>query len=459
MNREPYLASNTVLLVIIQAVILLMLLVPTLVWGQTAAQADFDNSGVVDIDDFFEFALAFGTDQSKYDLDNDGTVDLDDFFAFALLFGEQVDCGNDVGNGLEIVSGPDGPEGADHDGAFRSLTVHPADPNIILMGTERNGFVKSIDGGTTWIRFREGLRHLNGGYPEIWDIAFDPVDPSNVYAATLDSPGPVTGDFPSAVGGVYKSTDGGNSWSRANCGLENSRITSIQVDPNSPNVLIIGIEGEKATFSSLQGQFFGGGIYRSEDRGDNWTRISVAQDDAKNGYWRMLALGDHFITFGFNICNTSENTGFLRSFDSGLTWVSVALSLKNLIITGFDASSDGQTIYANARDSFVIQISADGGANWTTTEINQANGPVAVSPSDSDLVLYAGSARLYRSHDGLRTTRQVLEAGGTITDIVFAPSDPTNVYTVADGYFFYKSTDSGATFSLVRNIRSDVLNN
>ncbi len=120
---------------------------------------------------------------------------------------------------------------------------------------------------------------------------------------------------------------------------------------------------------------------------------------------------------------------------------------------------DGQTIYANARDSFVIQISADGGANWTTTEINQANGPVAVSPSDSDLVLYGGSARLYRSHDGLRTTRQVLEAGGTITDIVFAPSDPTNVYTVADGYFFYKSTDSGATFSLVRNIRSDVLNN
>ena len=98
--------------------------------------------------------------------------------AFVLLFDQEVkpeDCENEVGNGLEIIQGPDGPEGADHDNAFRSLTVHPSDPEILLIGTKRNGFVKSTDGGESWTRCRGGLRHTNNGYPEVWDIAFDPI--------------------------------------------------------------------------------------------------------------------------------------------------------------------------------------------------------------------------------------------------------------------------------------------
>ena len=89
----------------------------------------------------------------------------------------------------DVIPGPDGPSGADNDSAFRSLTVHPHSSDIVLMGTERNGFVFSSDGGRTWSRKRRGLEYSDGLYPEIWDIAFDPLDPSNVYAATLDSPG------------------------------------------------------------------------------------------------------------------------------------------------------------------------------------------------------------------------------------------------------------------------------
>ena len=86
--------------------------------------------------------------------------------------GDMDDCGDAVGNGDEIVFGPSAPEGNDRDSVFRSLTVHPTDPNIVLMGTERNGFVKSTDGAATWTRHRQGLRWLPGiGYPEIYDIA------------------------------------------------------------------------------------------------------------------------------------------------------------------------------------------------------------------------------------------------------------------------------------------------
>jgi len=121
-------------------------------------------------------------------------------------------CGNESGNGNDIIQGPDGPEGADSDQAFRSLTVHPSDPDTILMGTERNGFVLSTDGGSIWKRLRKGLRHTDTLYPEIWDVAFDPTDPAVIFAATLNSPGPVTGDYPSFIAGVYKSTDSGASF-------------------------------------------------------------------------------------------------------------------------------------------------------------------------------------------------------------------------------------------------------
>ncbi len=381
-------------------------------------------------------------------------------------------CGNDLGNGNEIINGPTAPDGVeDHDSVFRSLAVHPTDANIVILGTERNGFVKSSDGGNSWVRLRQGLRHTtstNGDvYPEIWDIAFDSNNPDTIYAATLDSPGPVTGSHPSSIAGVYKSADGGTTWSRKNCGLSNSRITSVQVDASDSNIVFIGVEAGVASFTALQGQLFSGGIFRSTDAGENWSVISVNHSDAdQNGYWHIrsaASAGGAFLSFGFwsfqnSGTNALGNVGFLKTTDSGATWSLLGADVQSLIITQFGVSSDGQTVYANERDSFVIQKSTDGGTTWNATSINQANGPVAVSPNDSDLVLYGSSATLYRSTDGVSNVQSVLQAAASIEDIVIAPSNPNIVYAAANGYLIYKSTDAGATFSLVKNIRSDVLN-
>ena len=73
-------------------------------------------------------------------------------------------------------------------------------------------------------------------------------------------------------------------------------------------------------------------------------------------------------------------------------------------------------------------------------------------------MLYAGTATLSRSTDGLSSSpTTVLTVAATITDIVFASSDPTTVNVIADGYNFYKSSDSGATFSAGKNLRTEVL--
>jgi len=220
-----------------------------------------------------------------------------------------------------------------------------------------------------------------------------------IFAATLDSPGPVTGDYPSSIAGVYKSIDGGDTWIRSNCGMYNSRINSVIVDAVNPLNVIAGMEGGEATFSALMGQYFDGGIYRSADNGGSWSKVLIRENDVKNGLRRMVAngpSGNHFITFGFNYNELSENIGFIRSTDAGITWEMFAAPLKSLLIVGFDVSQDGQVIYANERDSYVIRRSTDGGTSWNTTSSNQANGPIAVAPSDSRLVLYAGYSTLYR---------------------------------------------------------------
>ena len=94
----------------------------------------------------------------------------------------------------------------------------------MILGTERNGLVKSIDGGRTWTRLRAGLRSGDQGYSEVWDIDISTSNPNVIMAATLDSPGPPSG--PRVAAGLYRSEDGGESWVQLNCGFTTSRVVS-----------------------------------------------------------------------------------------------------------------------------------------------------------------------------------------------------------------------------------------
>jgi photosystem II stability/assembly factor-like uncharacterized protein len=371
-------------------------------------------------------------------------------------------CGNAIGNGSEIISGPAGPSGEDYDSAFRSLAVDPSNPNVVYLGTERNGIVKTTDGGTTWERLRSGLRHWPphppgmGYYPEVWDIAVSPHDPSLVIAATLDSPGPVVGNYPSTQGGVYRSEDGGATWERSNCGLTNSRAVSVRFDPSDPDAVVLGIEGGEASSSGLAGQYFPGALLRSEDRGHTWEPTATLTGADHNGYWHLRARPDNtFITFAFNHQDMTANLGFLRSTDGGQNWTQFAPSLRDLLITAFDVSADGQTIYAGERDVQKLYRSLDGGVTWVTIN-TRGDQALRVSPVDPNLVLFSrGSNDLYLTIDGFTTTETVLSAADEVQDIEFALSDPNIVYAATTGYSVYRSDDAGASFTLLVNLRTD----
>ena len=168
-----------------------------------------------------------------------------------------------------------------------------------------------------------------------------------------------------------------------------------------------------------------------------------------------------FITFGLHAgqggpFDPSLNAGFLRSVDRGESWEPFGTGeVVESNVTRFAVSADGTVIYATVTDGYHHWISTDGGATWAKSSLNQGSGPVAVSPADPNIVIFRDSAQttLFRSSDGLTTYSKVATTEGlsddpdvrfAFDDVVFAPSDP--------------SVDGGASFTLMRNIRSEVLN-
>lgn len=370
--------------------------------------------------------------------------------------GEDDPCANAAGNGNEIIPGPTGPGGGDYDQVFRSLDVDPDDPDVVYMGTERNGIVKTRDGGVTWRRLRRGMRHIAAGYPEVWDIAVSPSDPRIVIAATADSPGPVAGDYPSGAACVYRSTDGGGTWTRSNCGLTNSYALCVRFNPGDPTVIVLGIGAGKATFTALLGRPFDGALMRSTDGGTSWNPAAAPAGTDQNVFWILRSYGSDiagFITFGLCLEDTSRNLGFLRSEDGGRTWSAFAPPLRTRRITAFDVSDDGRTLYAVERDAFCVRKSIDGGSSWNTLAV-PANGPVKMSPSDPSTVLFCDGEKAYRSVNGLQSSDLVLTEMGRIDDVEFAPSKPSTVYLATQGYGFYRSMDSGASWSHMISLRA-----
>lgn len=411
----------------------------------------------------FTFVVFIGCTEQKTN-NNTYKNDENNNFQNETKFTEE-ECGNEIGNGNVIISGPASPAyDADRDNPFRSLAVHPTNPDIVFVGTERNGFLKSYDGGENWTRLRFGLRHEQNGYPEIYDISFSQDNHNIIYAATLDGPGPIKGNYPTSNGGVYKSIDSGETWYRKNCGLTNGCVTCVSVSDENPDNVIICIRGGLTTFTGfdVSGQYFEGGIFKTIDGGREWSRVNAPENANTSDFMIIKSTKDDpmlMYTYGFNSVDSSKNVGFLKSSDGGENWTRFASNLSEKHISYFDISRDGEIIYAV--DNYIIQKSTDGGISWVDYNIFSGGYALAVFPDDSNRVVYSNINGVFLSTDGLETNNQVItitESQNHVADIVIAPTESSIVYVVTVGYDFYKSIDSGASFTKIINLRDEVLN-
>lgn len=157
-------------------------------------------------------------------------------------------------------------------GSIGAIEVAPTDPNIIYVGTGSaaprgnvspgRGLYKSDDGGHTWKP--AGLEQCG----QIGKIQIHPRNPEMLYVAAL---GNIFG--PSSERGVYRSEDGGETWKKVLFVNDSTGIIDLVMDPNNPRVLYAGAwQTERKPWTLIDGGP-GGGVFKSTDGGDSWERL------------------------------------------------------------------------------------------------------------------------------------------------------------------------------------------
>lgn len=352
---------------------------------------------------------------------------------------------------------PVGTSPNDSDDTFRSLVVHPTDPNTILIGNEGNGIFKSTDGGAAWARDNAGLYYYNGStcfYAEIYQLLYDDADYSKIYAATTGGPQPISRED---TGGFYYSADGGSTWARSISGLHNYAVVSVAQDPSNPNVLYIGMDNAPSSNDGTSNT--GPNMYKSIDGGLTWTGLTLPVTDNRITYIVTDPSNPNVIyCSGFNSettdRNSSSNLGIAKSADGGATWTRINSGLTSLYGPSISiAPSNPNTLYATTwTDQGAATFkSVDGGETWASFPTDQSKGisNIEVSPFSSNTLIGYSTQKIYMSGDGGTTWSVSLDfsSDGTSMKKVVYSSDQNIVYAGANGLKVYKSTDGGSTFA------------
>lgn len=364
-----------------------------------------------------------------------------------------------------------------------SLTVDPHDPNILWIGTDKTGRIyKSTNGGTTWVAKDQGVIHDPALLMSFRGFTVDPRTSETVYAmAEVARPG--NNVWGLNVGGVvYKTTDGGEHWTRIwNGGLPSSLARYLWIDPRNPEVLFVstgifdrGAVGEGNVARDID-PFGGLGILKSTDGGRTWEVLGrengleflyigslyMHPDDPD----LLLAAAGHVVpeqTAEYYSRQGHSPMGVYRTTDGGETWTQVLEPAGEHLVQVFSAvevcPSDTNIVYAGS--DLAVFRSEDRGETWRQVSVGSGQwGPPAVragwpidlqcDPRDPDRVFannYSGGNFL--SEDGGRTWANASSgySGAQIIGVAVDPFDPARVFAVGRSGGWY-SEDAGTTWN------------
>ena len=321
-------------------------------------------------------------------------------------------------------------------------------PAIAYAGTDNGGVWKTVNAGTTWFPVTDAVDAVRG----ITALAVAQSQPSVVYAGT----GSVFGSNYSS--GVWKSTDAGAHWQGA--GLQNAgEIAWLLVDPNDPDLVLAATRG----IDHRQGGERG--VFRSTDGGRTWSAVLNAQPESGATYmsWAsddprviFATLAPTYVAPGESPRSLSKHprpTSLYKSTDEGLTWMELN-GRSQPKLTGEVAvavATHTPRVYLLNRTG--LYRSDDGGANWSvaTKEIYTSSRQVLVDPHDPDVVYTMGTC-VYRSTDGGHTLVAFKGApgGDDPNQWWIDPTDPSHIVYGGDQGASV-SLDGGRSWSLWYN--------
>ncbi|MEO7520211.1 MAG: glycoside hydrolase, partial [Gemmatimonas sp.] len=303
-------------------------------------------------------------------------------------------------------------------GSIGAIAVAPSDPNIIYVGTGAgiirpdlstgDGMYKSTDAGKTWTHL--GLRESQ----MIAMIDVDPNDANRLFVAVLGHP-----YGPNEERGIFRSTDGGRSFTKVLYKDEYTSGNDVRIDPRNPNIVYATLWQQQQSF--IEGQAFGGagnGIFKSTDGGATWKQLSnglppVIQANialAPSNSRVLYAMVAGAPTNPNAPLTTTGTVNFYKSSDAGETWT--------------PAVEAGRTGNSAARTPDTRPMGRIGGGDLPTITVDPRN----------ENVVYSASTVSWRTEDGGLTWSAVRGApgGDDYQKIWINPNNPDILLFVAD---------------------------
>lgn len=340
-------------------------------------------------------------------------------------------------------------------GRISDIAVHPANRKIWYLAAASGGLWKTANAGTTFTPIFD-----NEGSYSIGVVVIDPQNPNVIWAGTGENNAQRSVSYGD---GVYKSIDGGRTWQ--NVGLkESEHIGKILIDPRNSDVVYVAAQGPV---------FRGGGdrgLYKSTDGGKTWSKVldggtwggvSDVVMDPRNpdillaATWQRARRQWGYIAGG-------PESGLYRSTDGGVTWKKSQSGLPNeeLGRIGLAVSPvNPDVVYAiveagNRRGGFFRSV--DGGVNWERRSDYHTIGlyyaEIVADPRNVDRV-YAMDVRTMVSEDGGRTFRPLGERNKHVDNhaVWIDPDDTDHLLVGCDGGL-YETFDRGQNYRYFANL-------
>jgi len=280
-------------------------------------------------------------------------------------------------------------------------------------------------------------------------VAIDPIDSNIIYTAAY----PISNPEPTTDGGVFKSDNGGKTWTEKSKGIDNKELWAIEINPNNRNVLYVGSQD--------------GDIYKTEDAGENWRKVREKSEE-------VFDSKDYNFDTIYSLEVDPENSDVVmaggrygniyRTKNGGGSWDTVdeawGLDTDGVISSIQYSPHDSNIIFATSGFMDVWDLdsrhgvfkSVDKGKTWEPAtnglEGNVNFGDTAFDPENPNIVYAVNGligtegGNIFKSTD-LGASWEKIHSGGSLSSIEIHPNFPNVIYAGGEGMTIWKSTNGG----------------
>lgn len=343
-------------------------------------------------------------------------------------------------------------------GRIADIKTHPENESVWYVATGSSGVWKTVNAGTTWTPIFDDQPSYSTGC-----ITLDPSNPDVVWVGTGENVG---GRHVAYGDGIYRSDNGGTTWK--NMGLKKSEhISEIIVHPDNSDVVWVAVQGPLWTSGGERGLYKttnGGTSWKRVLGNDQWTGVTDIMIDPRNPQILYAATWDRHRTVAA-LMGGGPGTALYRSDDGGENWTKLTEGLpeSNMGKIGITISPQNpDVVYAAIeldRKSGAVYRSSNRGASWTkmSDTVSGGTGPhyyqeLYASPHEFDR-LYLMNVRVLTSGDGGKTFVQLKERDKHSDNhaIVFKKDDPNYIMLGTDAGI-YETFDNAETWRYIKNL-------